>query len=371
MLKFLNVNKKLYLTLFFLCYLFNNNAAAHGKIEIDIPKIDVTRYPSIDDDLAALVNYSAYARVAGQHLVERGVEILTQAHGVLADPDSSFVQRIQLITVLGEIADESSASVIIEAAEQNTNNRYLYQNALLALSNFAQTEEIQKFVNRQLETQERDPLIQRTALAYYAKQPTEDANHWVDIYTSSSASNDVRYAALYLGGVLGRDDIKSGVIELLQTKQGLSREYYLLLGFANVATMEEFDALVKDKGLNKDNVKKVREFLTFRLANTEEKKKLSPGLLNSKNMQLKQAVVKHLIDEKDADVLATSWQQGDGVVRAAVKRAGFTINKGENGASMDEVHKDHALSQWQMLLVLVVLCAIVFFGWFVGSRNKR
>ncbi len=344
---------------------------AHGEITTEAVKLDPSSFPPIDEDVHALSEFGQPAKLAGVRLIERGDEILGVAHGVLADANSSYPQRLQLLYVLGEIGNVTSATEIIHAIEDFPNNRYLYQNALLALSNFEPTEEINNFVNRQLETTKRDPLIQRSALNYYAKQPHEDANQWVEKYAlNDRANSEVRYAALYMAGMNDVDVIKEPIKEVLDSTISSIREYYLLLGFANVATMEEFNALVKGRNLNLDNVKKVREFLKFRLASEQEKKSLSPDLLNSNNPQLKQAVVKHLINKKDADGLATNWQQGDGVVRAAVKRAGFTINKGVDGVSMDEVHDEHTLSQWQMILILLGLSAVVFVGWFVGLRGK-
>lgn len=345
---------------------------AHGPISAPAVKIDVNSFPSIEDDLYALSYYSASAQRAGARLVERGVEILTQAHGVLSDPNAPLPQKLQLITVLGEIGDAGSVQEIIELANGSPKNISLQEYALVALPNFEESDEISGFVNQQLEDDSHHPVLIRNALGYYAKQRNNDAKQWVEKYTAPVAREEVRFAALYLGGTLGMDSVKSDIEALLQNKQRNTREYYLLMGFAHVATMDEFNALVnKNAYLNRDNVKKVREFLAFRLANAEEKKNLAPDLLNSTNAQLKQAVVKHLIEEKNADVLAANWQQGDGVVRAAVKRAGFTINEDEHGVSMDEVRKDNALSQWQIILILAVLSGVVFFGWFLGLRRKH
>jgi len=340
---------------------FQFNAIAHGLIDGSSSISQLPATPSITEDIASLANYSGQAQAAGARLVEHGGEILTEAHGVLSDPNSTFQQRIQLITVLGEIGDASSVDVIIDAANQHVNNRYLYQNTLLSLTNFKQTDEIKKFVNQQLEEKNRDPLIQRSALAYYAKQPTDEANKWVDIYAAKGANENVRYAALYLGGVLGRDSVKAEIFDLLQTQQNNAREYYLLLGFSHVATMEEFLALVNSTSLSSSNVKKVRDFLEFRLSSTSEKNDMSSKLLNSKNKQLKQAAINHLIDKKNADVLVTNWQQGDAVLRAAIQRAGFTVNIGENGAELVEVEKDNYLQLWLYVFITLLLAGVLLY----------
>lgn len=337
------------------------NLYAHGKLEAEPQALDITTFPPIEQDISALSQFGYPAQAAAKRLIERGDEILYLAHAALAEPGATQAQRMQLMTVLGEIGNTTSIAEIINNIEKMPNNRYLYQNALLALSNFSPTREIRTFVDKQLEKMKRDPLLQRSALNYYARQPDNAALRWVEEYAlDEQASPDVRYAALYMAGMNGIDAVKEPIAELLNDTANTVREYYLLLGFANVATMEEFNALVNDKNLNLENVNKVREFLTFRLASEQEKKALAPDLLNSDNVQLKQAVVKHLIAEKDADALASNWQQGDGAVRAAIKRAGFTINVDEHGAELVKTPKNNALPLWLCFLILAVIAGFSF-----------
>ncbi len=333
--------------------LVTNTAFAHGVITTEPVKLDIATFPPMEEDIQALSRFDQKAKIAGIRLIERGDEILSVAHGVLADANSPYPQRLQLLYVLGEIGNLDSVPEIIHAIEDFPNNRYLYQNALLALSNFEPTKEINAFVNRQLKVTKRDPIIQRSALNYYAKQPHDDADQWVEKYAlNNNANPEVRYTALYMAGMNGVDAVKTPISDVLDSTSNVIREYYLLLGFAGVASMEEFEALVKSKNLNLDNVEKARAFLAFRLANSEEKKASAPELLNSNNSQLKRAVVNHLVEEKNADILVANWQQGDSTVRAAVKRAGYTINTGEQGAILTEIPGRHKSVSWPLYLAL-------------------
>ena len=343
------------LLVFLLMCVVMSYSYAHGLIQVPAVEIDVNSFPLIEEDVQALSYFSAHAKNAAERLIERGVEVLAQAHGVLSDPSAPLPQKLQLILVLSEIGDADSTDIIIAAANEIPNNIDLQEYALVALQKFEPETEIKAFVNQHLENATRHPVILRNALGYYVNQPDNTAKQWVDKYAAAGASSEVRFAALYLGGALGMDSVKNDIAELLQSKQQNTREYYLLMGFAHVATMEEFNALIKDKNLNKDNIKKVREFLTFRLANTQEKKNLAPGLLNSDNTQLKQAAVKQLIEEKDADTLVINWRQGDGYVRAAVKRAGFTINEDEHGASFEVVENNKSSFLWIFVFTLSIL----------------
>lgn len=348
-----------------------SSAYAHGPIPVPTAAIDSSTFPPIEEDLQALSRYSLRAQNAGKRLVERGSEILTQAHGVLADANTSLPQKLQLITVLSEIGDSRSAEVIIDAANAVSNNVHLQEYALVGLPNFEPQAEIYGYVDQQLEDAKRHPVILRDALAYYVKQPTKHAEKWAVKYAAADVPVNVRFAALYLGGALAMEFVKDDIFTLLQNKQKNVHEYYLLLGYAYVATLEEFDFLLNSAVLNKDNVDKARDFLEFRLANLEAKKTLAPDLLASGHVQLQRVAVKHLIDEKDAGALLSGWQQGDGLIRSSVKRAGYVINEDDAGASMVAVDDKHALPQWQIVLLIVAVVAVVLLAWFARVRKTR
>lgn len=327
-----------------LCY-------AHGPIQTEVPVIDVTTYPPIEEDIAAMANYGAKARAAGQRLVERGVDTLSYAHAVVADPSSPFPQRMQLITVLGEIGDPDSADVIIDAAEENIHNRYLYQNALLALAKIEPDDDIIKFVNDQLVDEKRDPLMQRSALAYYAQQPTPEATQWVNKYAAANASPDVRYAALYLGGKLGMQSVKADIIELLKSGQNISREYYLLLGLTEITTLEEFNQIIKDLKLHSNNRTKALQYAELIKGTKEQRDQRAKELLAKGDNTQKRVAVEKLINEQNAEALADNWKQGDGFVRAAVRRAGLEVHDDEHGAHFEPYSQQRKAPTWLFILV--------------------
>ena len=219
--------------------LFCINSWAHGFMEADENIQQNIEFPPIEEDIQALSQYGNKARLAGKRLVEQGELVLGLAHDTILQPGIPFPQTMQLVTVLGEIANPGSVDVILEVADDSSNH-YLYQNTLLSLAKFEQTDDIVNFVNLQLEDTNTHPLILRSALGYYALQPHAEAERWVKQYGDPTASKDVRFAALYLGGTLGIDSIKDDIVDLLHSKQGIARQYYLLLGLAEIVSVDEF-----------------------------------------------------------------------------------------------------------------------------------
>ena len=331
---------------------------AHGTIQTDAKPIDVGSFPPIEQDIQAMSNYGGAAQQAGERLVERGYDALNDLHAALLDPSATFPQKMQLITVLGEIGDSSSAEPIMQVAADMPDSKYLYQNTLLALSKLEPAQPVTDFVDQQLAQSDRDPLIQRTALAYYAHNPTVEASHWVDVYAAPDANPDVRYAALYLGGTLGMDSVKDDIIGVLQNKQKNTREYYLLLGLAEITTPDEFARLTNGLELDSGNVTRVKQYNLFRKGNPEQKDELARMLLTEGDKTRKKAAVDYLIENRDAEALKESWIHGDGFVRGAVKRAGYELDVAEDGARFKARERiENTLPVWWYAFILAVLFA--------------
>lgn len=334
------------------------NLYAHGEIPIEPQAVDINSFPPIEQDIQALSNYGMAAQQAGERLVKRGSSALYDLHHALTNP-VSYQQQLQVMTVLGQIGDISSAELMIEAAEQSS-NRYLSQNTLLALSNLEQSEDITEFVDRQLENKNTDPLITRSALAYYTKQPQPNAFHWVNEYNQANTNADVRYAALYLGGVLGVKSVKSDIISMLSSPQNSTREYYLLLGLAEITELDEFNQLLEKLNINKYNVNRVRKYAEFRHSSTADQARLAEQLINENDKSLKDAALNYLIKTKNADVLDAYWKRSDNYVTPAIKRAGFEIVKTEQGVKFKEHQEETSINIGVPFILISMLLTIVY-----------
>jgi len=345
---------------------------AHGVMQIESKPIDISAFPPVEEDIQALSVYGPNSKAAASRLVERGVSSLNELHAALLNPSVSFQQRMQLISVLGAIGDPGSVELILEIANDASNNRYLYQNTLLALTNFEQTEAIVEFVDAQLEDVNRNPLIQRTALAYYALHPTRESVKWVEQYTASGANPDVRYAALYLGGVLGVESVKDEIINLLSSGQTTAREYYLLIGLSEITTLDEFNLLTAGMELNSDNLNKVKQLIKLRTGSQEQRNETAQYLLTQGDVTQKRAALKYLIQQKDTDVLSEHWQQGDGNVRSGLRRAGMEIKVSSEGeARLEQYIRPQTSSRSIWLFVLAILLVFTAIWYWRSKRDQQ
>jgi len=341
---------------------------AHGPIPVEIPDVDISKYPPIEDDIQAMSRYGNVAQQAGQRLVERGVSALGYIHQALENP-KSFPQQMQLITVLGEIGDSESVELIIDTAE-HSNSQYVYQNALLSLPKFAQQDETIEFVNKQLANEKQHPLIQRSALTYYSQQPHQDAYQWVKKYNQPSTSPDVRYAALYLGGMLGDESVKQDIIDLLQNKQKNSREYYLLLGLAEITPLDKFLKLLESLELDSSNKDKATKYAEFRKSPADKQAALAEELLKKGDSTLKRAAANYLVKTKNANALAKYWKQENGLVRGSVKRAGYEIHITDNEAVFEE-REDYSKNKTTLYLWIAVIVVSIALGLFIYRRKPQ
>ncbi|MFK5947220.1 MAG: hypothetical protein QM500_00430 [Methylococcales bacterium] len=344
------------------------SAYAHGPIPVDIPDVGISKYPPIEQDIQAMSQYGNAAQQAGQRLVERGVSALGHIHQALENPQS-FPQQMQLITVLGEIGDSDSVNLIIDIAE-HSNSQYVYQNALLALPKFEQQDGTIEFVNKQLANEKQHPLIQRSALTYYSQQPHPDAHQWVTKYNQPNTSPEVRYAALYLGGMLGDESVKQDIIDLLQNKQKNAREYYLLLGLAEITQLDEFLQLLEQLDLDSSNKEKAKKYAEFRKSPADKQAALAEELLAKGDSTLKRAAANYLVKTKNANALAKYWKQENGLVRGSVKRAGYNIHITDKDAIFEK-REDYSKNKSTLYLWILVIVVSIALGIFIYRRKPQ
>ncbi|MFK5950990.1 MAG: hypothetical protein QM500_19735 [Methylococcales bacterium] len=363
------VSRKLLLIL--MLVLFNEQVLAHGPIITETPAIDISTFPPVEQDIQTLANYGNAARIAGQHLVERGYNVLNELHAALLNPNASFPQKMQLITVLGEIGEAGSVEHILDVANASPNSRYLYQNSLLALAKFEQTEQITEFVDKQLTPKKGDPLIQRSALAYYAQQPAPQAAQWVKQYTVPNVYPNVRYAALYLGAKLGMESVKAGIIELLTSGQKIAREYYLLIGLAEVTTLKEFMQIIESFKLNANNKNKAIKYAELIKGTKKQREQRAKELLNKGDITQKKEALDYLIENKDVETLANNWQQGDGLVRGALKRLGLEIKVTDGSTELSEIEHEHEQPQFWMIGFVLAGLLIAVIIWQQRRMHKN
>ena len=152
------------------------------------------------------------------------------------------------------------------------------------------------------------------------------------------------------------DSVKVDIVDVLQTKQKNTREYYLLLGLAEITTPEEFAQLTDGLELDAGNVEKVKQYNLFRQGDAGQQSSLAKVFMTKGDSAQKRAAVDYLIKNKEAESLARNWQAGDAYVRGAVKRAGYELQVTDTGAELSErPHRHEETPAWWIGLVLAGL----------------
>lgn len=334
---------------------------AHGFMEGDVPQ--ATDFPPIEEDIERLKQYGAQAKQAAARLIMQGEAVIEPANRALVDPQATYPQKLQLITLLGDIGDPSSVEPILQVASASI-DPYLQQNTLLALTKFESSADIRGYVDQQLAKDQQVPLITRSALAYYSQQPHPDATRWVDEYARSTVSEDIRYAALYLGGMLGMQTYKQDIVEMLYAGVANgTRQYYLLQGLVELTEPDEFHRLTQDLDFVGNNRRKIEAYIRLRKSDNSQRTEQAEFLLARGDISQKLAAVKFLIAQKNATALAAGWKARDPFVHASLKRAGYEIEIHNGNAQLLQVHRPHGPNWTILSIILASILGVIAYVW--------
>lgn len=350
------------LVLAFACAL-NAPALAHGPIPVDSALFDQANWPSVEEDIQALSGFGARAQAAGERLVERGPVILTAAHAALRDAEASMPLKLQLITVLGEVGAAESIDALLEVAETHKNDRYLYQNTLLALAKLPPDENATAFADRQLGRADNDPLIQRSALWYHAQRPSEISPQWAAQYAAPEASSNLRYAGLYLAAKLGDASARNAILELIRAGQNPARERVLLQGLAEIVPPGELEQILNTLSVSDIHRREALRLSMLKHGAAEQRDAVAERMLATGTGEEQQTAARALLMSAKVEPLAESWAQGNPVVRSTLRREGFEIHQDAEGVRLEPIVPDRQQSiVWVVVVIAIALLVALAFG---------
>jgi len=260
----------------------------------------------IRKNIQALSQFGSQARQAGYWLARIGTAILPYAHKTLQDPISNTKLKMQLMTVLGEIGDPSSTAPIIAAAQSFQDNAYVYKNAFLALSRIPQSQQARVFADSIL-SGDHSTKSQSSALVWYAQHRDSSASHWARQFSEPSASEDIRYAALYLAARLKLEDAQAKIKRELLADTDMTRRRNLLRALAEVASVNDYKSIAKQTKLDQ-HLKKDYEIhllaCQFRHADAKQRQAIAKQLLNKRDPIYNREVIRYLINQQQTGILS-------------------------------------------------------------------
>lgn len=298
----------------FICFLLTSNSSL----------------ADISADIQALAQFSGDAKRAGYRLLNEGLAILPEAHSSITSSQSNLQQKMQLMTLLGEIGDASSVDYIITAAKQHPDNTYIQINALNALSILPQTPSSFNYAADHLRKPS-SPQAQRSALWYFAKHKDSRALPWARKFSVVGADPRVRDAGLYSAAVLGDTSVKAEIAELLKSKPPFAKETNLLKALAHITNVQEFAQLTQKHNKQTEQYRSAERLVKFRQGSIDEKSKIAREILRMKSPMDIRMAVEYLVEQGASTELAPFMseisQKKQILIKNTARKQGYKINK--------------------------------------------
>lgn len=263
----------------------------------------------IEATIKALSGFGPVARKAGYWLIRVGPPVLPQVHAALVDPRATSELKMQLIVIAGEIGDPTSVSSILATVDSDPDNLNLLNDAFTALAKMPHNPEASKVASRYLANQEGDDKAQMIALAYFAAHRDKQGLVWARKFSTLENSLALRAVALSLAAILGHDDVKGQIRELLAAHENSVIEQILLRGLAEITDEKEYQeilaALHSPPG---EEVEQMRQYVKFRQSSGQEKVTVADKLLSVQRPFYSKEALAYLLEEGEFAVLEKYFQ---------------------------------------------------------------
>lgn len=316
-------------------------SAAIAKIDAS-PVTAIASLPPIEplavEDRAQIVvrRYLAgelEGRRGSQQLLEIGPAASPYLHRALLHEELSERQRAQIIDMLGWLGDEGSVEVVLQFASAHPEQPGYQLSALWALVRLPPTPAARSAVDSIAADPEAPARHRAAALVWYAEHRDAGGRVWVERYREDPDPT-LRLAALYLAAFLGDATASGPLADMLNDPAYRSERDEVLSALAEIVGPDEFEALVV--GRKHAAIDAARQMVSYRAASEAERRAAAPRLILTRDMQLRQLVVRDRIAAGDLatfEPLLEHWPHVSDAVRATLlielRRAGYEIAERE------------------------------------------
>lgn len=259
----------------------------------------------IRKNIQALSSYGHEARTAARWLIAAGPDVLPYAHEALEDPSSSTTLKLQVFSVLGAVGDARSVAPIINTIRLYGKNSVVYKEGFFALSQIPWNQASFDFAAELLE-HKHDPLIQRSALVYFAFLRDQRARKWAEHFSAPDSHDpEVRSAGLYLAARIGEHKVKIPIIDLLKGRLERSHQEVLLRALAEITAPDEFRKLTGRLKIRQDAgvFKNALLISEFNSSGAEAKSQFAEKMLRSEYFFDRREGVRYLIENNRIEIL--------------------------------------------------------------------
>lgn len=304
---------------------------AHGDISPD-----VSTYPSIKSDLAALGDRKL-SRNAAARLKWRGDEILGEAHAYLKDTSNPDKVRFTVSVVVSAVRNPKSIDILTAYVDSLDDPRRIYT-AHRRFVQFGSNKKLITYYSDILSDNNSSVGAVNAAFYYFGVIQYKPAEVWIEKYNNVNQSEMTRKSALYLAARLGKDEYKEEIISLLSVEKkkfprgGERAELDLLNGLVHITSKEEFTTIAAGTYVGTRYKDIVTKYLNLHKGSIEEKKHVvKDALFQYRNRNKIRAVIDDLVRMNDPAPLAVYWRIGNPAVHELLnaKSLAITLESGK------------------------------------------
>lgn len=325
-------------------FVFSINVYSHGFIPLPAEGValaewkmfhgdispDISTYPSIKNDLAALSDRKL-AKNAAARLKWRGDEILEEAHIYLKDTSNPVNARYSVSLILTSARNPKSIDTIIAYIDslEKVNRIYSLQRSL---SRFGSNQKVINYFSEILNNDDSSERYVVAAFNYFATIEYQSAETWIDKYNNDKQSDMTRKAALYLAARLGKRQYKDDLISLLLLKKekfprgGERAELNLLYGLVHITSKEEFIAVAASSYIGTKYKDDVNKYLLLHKGSVEEKRQIvKDALFKYRTRKKLRNVVDYLVRMDEPEPLVPYWNIGHPAIHELLEENNVAI----------------------------------------------
>ncbi|MCB1759778.1 MAG: hypothetical protein KDI68_08385 [Gammaproteobacteria bacterium] len=307
---------------------------------------EVDAFPPVESDLQDFLGPDrARSALAGRRLEARGKTALPSIEAALSDPATSAIDNIRLKLVVARIAAPGSQRLIIEATERQRPDldgdpralKNLLAGTFSMLSMFTDHEPASDYAQRLLSSADDRPVIVAQALRQLARHKVRSAAHWYQRFSADDQDLDVRYAALYLGGMLGIESSREKIVELLRNRPDRKRshkneEFQLLLALGEITTPAELTDIIgtvfgPQNFFDPELSRKAVNLAKLKRGDARQRAEAAEAFLDgwSKDRGSLVASLRRMIEAGDAQPYLYRWRLRNPVLVHHLARLGYVI----------------------------------------------
>lgn len=279
--------------------------------------------------------------------------------------DITWSELSMIIEVLSLINSTESTSFLISLGSQYVNNINLNINILKHLREMPQSEKMDAYINLLLQKNPKEFPLVRSILLSISNYKSSDMNRWVVKYRSPGIEPEIRFLALYLSSLLGKDEtLKQWILQIMfdKKKPPAYQHYYLLMALSHLMSDETFYDFLSRSYVSPLTIKSVKLGRKFHQNDDKTRMNLALELVNSSHPDQRNTAISFLLKYHGFE---KTWQQLNQHQRLSAIRLSYKlgipvfIEKDKNKQIINDDEVDNAPAGYRHNLFWLAIGMVV------------